>query len=161
MSKLNENIKYAFRKGYRVNDDGVAVSPWGKILYCTTSSYGYKRFTIRNMERDRVTVMVHRLMAYQKFGDNLFNEGIEVRHLDDIPWNNKPDNILIGSHSDNILDRNEDARKETAKYAAGFLIKYDACKIKSDRNNGMTYSEIMSKYNIPSKGTVSYIINNR
>jgi hypothetical protein len=161
MSRLNENLKDAFLKGYRVSKDGVVISPRGKMLYCTTSSWGYKRFTIRNATGNRVTVMVHKLMAYQKFGEDIFREGIVVRHLDGVPGNNKPNNILIGSFSDNMLDRSEDARKETAKYAAGFLIKYDACKIKSDREMGMTYLEIMRKYNIPSKGTVSYIVNNR
>lgn len=33
--------------------------------------------------------------------------------------------------------------------------------IKSDREKGMSYKELMNKYNISSKGTLSYIINNR
>ena len=33
--------------------------------------------------------------------------------------------------------------------------------IKSDREKGMSYKELMNKYNILSKGTLSYIINNR
>jgi hypothetical protein len=34
-------------------------------------------------------------------------------------------------------------------------------KIQMDRQNGMSYKELMYKYNISSKGTLNYIINNR
>jgi hypothetical protein len=161
MSELNENVRDAFNKGYRINEKGMVISPFGKQLYCTTSCSGYKRFTIRNSSGCRVTVLVHKLMAYQKFDNALFSDGVVVRHLDGNPSNNTPDNILIGSLSDNSRDIPEDLRIKNAKYASSFIIKHDAVKIKNDWNQGLSYSQIMRKYDISSKGTVSYIINSR
>ena len=33
--------------------------------------------------------------------------------------------------------------------------------IKHDKTSGMSYKDLMAKYNISSKGTISYIINKR
>jgi len=164
MGNLKDYVREAFLKGYRTNDLGDVISPYNKKLSCNESSWGYRKFTIRNHIGERVSIYAHRLTAYQKYGEAMFDEGIQVRHLDGNPSNNKPDNIALGTQSQNIMDRPEDARKESAKHASSFIIKHDADKIrliKQDRGMGMKYAELMIKYGITSKGTLSYIINHR
>jgi hypothetical protein len=103
MSKSIENLLVAYKKGYRyVNGD--VVSSTGKVLSVHTPSKGrpYKRFTIYN--GGPVSIDVHRLSAYQKFGDQMLEDGIEVRHLDGDPLNNEPDNLAIGTASENAHD---------------------------------------------------------
>ena len=46
-------------------------------------------------------VSAHRLAAYQKFGDLIYKDGIECRHVDGNKANFKPDNIILGSHAQN------------------------------------------------------------
>lgn len=165
MEKLNDHIKEAHLKGYRINNEGEAISPYGKKIHCNISSSGYKKFTIRSsIWGQRVTITVHRLAAYQKYGDRIFQDGIQVRHLDGNPSNNKPSNLELGTQSENMMDIPEDTRKKSAIHASKFRIKHDANKIKlmkQDREAGMNYSELMNKYGITSKGTLSYIINHR
>lgn len=164
MTKSRNHIKEAFLKGYHVNEEGEAISPYGKKLSCNISRYGYKKFGIRDSNGERATIFVHRLIAYQKYGEDIFKQNIQVRHLDGNPSNNKPNNIALGTQSENMMDIPEDARINNAKHASSFRIKYNNQKIeliKQDRELGMKYSEIMTKYEITSKGTLSYIINYR
>lgn len=164
MGKLNDYIKEAHLKGYYINSEGYAISPYNKKLSCTTSSFGYKKFTIRCSTSERATIFVHRLAAYQKYGDKIFEPGIQVRHLDGNPSNNKPENLSLGTQSDNMMDIPEDARKKSGRYASSFRIKYNNNNIelmKQDRRLGMKYAELMTKYGITSKGTLSYIMNHR
>lgn len=77
-----------------------------------------------------------------------------VRHLNGNKLDNSFENIAIGTQQDNMLDKPKHKRIEWASHP-----KYDYESIKKDRLLGMTYRELMNKYNISSKGTISYIIN--
>ena len=89
----NELLIETFEKGYRIID-GIIYNPDGKILKGYVGKRGYRRFSPVRTNH----VKVHRLVAYQKFGDALFEEGIEVRHLDNNKLNNSEDNIALGTH---------------------------------------------------------------
>lgn len=47
------------------------------------------------------------------------------------------------------------------KAASNANKKYSDEAIKHDKTSGMSYKDLMAKYNISSKGTISYIINKR
>lgn len=108
-----------------------------------------------------IKVSIHRLQAYQKFGDDIYEEGIEVRHLDGIRTNNSYENIEIGTSSDNKFDIPIEIRKIKSSNANKKYSDELVLEIKEYYNSGHTYKETMEKFNISSKGTLSYIINNR
>ena len=169
------NIKYAimkkieksaYRIGYRVTKEGQLVSFTGRKLKCFLNSYGYYVETIRDpnkLNKGLAQLRVHRLQAYQKFGDRIYEEGVVVRHLNGISTDNSWDNIAIGSCRDNALDVPSEKRLTRCRHAAKFIpLRYSLEKIlriKEDRQMGMSYSQLMRKYDISSKGTISYICN--
>lgn len=61
---------------------------------------------------------VHRLQAFQKYGELLFEKGVQVRHLNNIQCDNSIDNIEIGSQSQNQLDISPKIRIERATIAS-------------------------------------------
>lgn len=66
------------------------------------------------------------------------------------------DCLVLGDRSKTIQ-----ATINRGKTAIGndYGVKYDADIIRADHQAGLSYRDIMKKYNIPSKGTISYIIN--
>lgn len=84
-----------------------------------------------------------------------------VRHLNGNILDNSITNIEIGTNSDNMMDIPEKIRQKRSSNANKKYPDDIVSLIKSDREKGMSYKELMNKYNILSKGTLSYIINNR
>ena len=159
MSKLNTNLLFSYKKGYRVTKEGRVIGVKGKFLSSIPlNRAGYHFFSIRYNEERRI-ILTHRLQAYQKFGDKIFEEGIMVRHLNGDPRDNSWDNIAIGTQSDNMMDIPKEISLRTGRNASSFVKIHNHEDIIKDRKKGMTYSELMKKYNISSKGTISFIIN--
>ena len=96
ISKEHQRVLEAYKKGYFVNRDGDVISPFtNKVLKPLRSGKcRYYRITVNKQK-----VCIHKLMAYQKYGDKIFEEGIVVRHLNDDPKDNSYDNIIIGTQS--------------------------------------------------------------
>lgn len=154
MIKYSYKEKLAYDKGYRINNTGEIISPRNKKLKPYYISI-YKNFNFRYNGKS-YNCKVHRLQAYQKYKDEIYKNNIVVRHLDGNPNNNHRDNIEIGSYSDNMFDVQQEIRINRSSKAN---LKYNHENIIKDYNLGMTYLEIMDKYGISSKGTVSFIIN--
>lgn len=149
----------AFNKGYRINKDGI-------VNYKDKEVNGfirkvYKIFCFRTIEGKCQHCSFHRLQAYQKFGDKIYEKGIVVRHLDGNPLNNTWDNIEIGTAHDNRMDMEPEKRLRLAIHAAKNNIRWDCDSIKAMRASGMSYKEIKKETGITSNGTLSYIINER
>lgn len=150
--------KEAYEKGYRCTKEGTVISHKNRSVG-SINNEGYHYFTIRVMGKNR-KVLSHRLQAYQKYGESLFDEGIEVRHVNsdraDFSW----DNILIGTHSDNMMDQPEEVRKEKAlKAFKARPIQYDKVSVLKHYDE-FGWSKTLKKYKM-SKGNLSYLINNR
>lgn len=156
MNKQEEIIRLSKDKGYYVDKDGKLFNSSGKELSLTKNGKGdgYLSFNIRVNGSKPTRSFIHKLQAYQKFGEEIFKEGIVVRHLDDISTNNSYDNILIGSQSDNMQDIPSERRIITASNPT-----YDHKDVIESRKSGLTYQEIMVKFGIKSKGTISFILN--
>ena len=102
-------------------------------------------------------VSVHKLQAYQMFEEEMFVEGIVVRHLDGDPLNNSPENIAIGTVRDNIMDRDPEARRAHAIKAASGRenLRDDWKAIETDhRDNNMGFKLLSQKYGV-SRGALS------
>lgn len=92
----------------------------------------------------------------------MFSPGILVRHKDNNCLNNLPDNILIGTHQDNMMDKPISARVSQAVRASTHirvLSDEDVAAVKRDRANGLTYPELVAKYHLSGKGQAHYIVN--
>lgn len=146
-------IKEAYNKGYRINKQEIVLNTLNKELKPNIKKTGYYTFSIRINGRVS-NVFVHKLQAYQKYGNTLFNNDIVVRHYNGNSLDNSEDNILIGTQSDNMMDKSEINRKLDASNP-----KYNHEDILKSKEEGLSYSEIMLKYNISSKGTISFIVN--
>ena len=164
---MNKNEILAIEKGYYVDDSGCAYSPKGKRVG-TLGNRPYYNIGIKVNKTKVIKVYVHRLQAYQKYGNDIYKHDIEVRHLNGNSLDNSKNNIAIGTASDNAIDKSPDTRRRVsmiASRATSDKIKRISdevvLEIREDRANGMSYIDLMTKYNISSKGTLSYIVNRR
>ncbi len=153
--------KELVKLGYKLTTDGRLVTPT-KITNGTVTSTGYLATKVL-VGNKRYNVKLHRLQAYQKFGDELYGSNIVVRHINDDKQDNSWDNIDIGTYSDNAMDRSPKLRKELALNAAKSTRKLSEEQLqllRTDRERGLSLSFLSKKYSI-SKSTVSYIVNNK
>lgn len=63
--------------------------------------YGYERFTIHN-SGDVKNMRVHQLVAISEGANpyDLFGGGYDVHHKNEIPWDNRPENLEVIEHSE-------------------------------------------------------------
>lgn len=156
MTIAQARIVDIYNKGYRVTKEGVLLNPKGKELKPTTRE-GYKRFTVRT-KIGHAVVLVHRLQAYSKFGKEMFKEGIQVRHLNGNSLDNSFENIAIGTASQNAMDKDPEVRLRAALKATETVRKYNKEEVKEYyKNNG--WAKTIIHFSIPSKGTLSFLIN--
>lgn len=161
MKYFEKSMRLAKEKGYFIDNSGLVWSPKGRQLKCGKGLGGYIRFSIADGNGRALSVYVHRLVAYQKFGDIVFEKGVVTRHLDGNLVNNFFENIAVGSMSDNMMDRPRKERLLHAKKAASHrrkLSKSEVSNLRAERANGATYRQLCQKYGI-AKSTVSYIVN--
>lgn len=155
-------VRKAFECGYRVGQDGFVISPMGTIKKTSTNHSGYHTFSYR-INIKTIKVFVHKLCAYQKYGELSFMCDC-IRHLDGNKSNNRPVNIEIGTFQENMLDIPVKLRKEHAKHASSYVTKYsESCvkEIKEYHNKTKSYLLTMKKFGISSKGTLHFILNRR
>ena len=159
---FNKNEIYAHNKDYRVNREGVLLNPDGKTLKGYYKN-GYKYYKLRKEEdyTKYAAFKISRLQAYQKYKNDMYHKGIVVRHLNGKRDDDSFDNIAIGTQSPNIMDCPKQDRVKRATYASSKNRKYPTetiLKIREDRKNGMTYSQLLKKYNIPNDSSLHYIL---
>ena len=160
--QYNMNELEAYKKGYRCFD-GCVISPYGRKLKLSLTTTGYLKFSIRTGSRSdgtskKKTVLVHRLVAYQKYGDQIYRQCV-VRHLDGDCINNDPGNIVLGSQLQNILDINPADRRHKSMVAAKAQRRFTDSEIRVIREEHHSYKETMEKWGITSKGTLHHILN--
>lgn len=170
LSNINKATKLAYDKGYRVLDNGSVrgITKFLKLQIRTNKFkqnnkiYQLYKFSIRSDKGKRIEVFVHKLQAYQKFGNAVFQKNIEIRHLDGNSLNNTPENISIGTSSENTLDIDPKIRHKNAINASTQIRKFTDQEMTVIKNfhNG-SYKKTMEKFNISSKGTLHYILNTK
>lgn len=113
MSKANDIIVAAYQKGYRVTDEGVPISHKGRVL--STNIPKGRRYpklgVVVNGKRE--SILLHRFAAYCFYKDDLFSEGIQVRHLNGDTEDISRSNIKLGTAKDNHADKSEEAKRRT------------------------------------------------
>jgi len=165
---IQEAIRTAVEKGYRVDDRGQVMSPSGKLRKLGVGSHTggrakYYVFNICDTRGKRVPIPVHRFAMYQRYGEESFKEEIVVRHRDCDSLNNKAGNLALGTHSENHMDEPKELRVERARHAASFLRKLspeDVACLRRDRARGATYAQLGDRYGVV-KSTVANIVKGR
>lgn len=150
----------ASRRGFTVSEEGLLYNPKGEQVGNYVDSNGYFNANLRTKKRNTNMLKVHRLQAYQKYGNKLFEEGIQVRHLDGNKENNTWNNIAIGTQSENQMDIPKQIRIKRALTASSNIRKYNKEEVKKFHRVSKSYKRTMEKFNISSKGTLNYILNN-
>ena len=172
MSNSDVAIIYAFQRGYRLNEDGDLISPKGKALVSKVRKFKrklgksvhtqrYKVFSVYIPNYGTVTVLCHRLGAYQKFSKRVFEKGVLVRHLNGNSLDNSLSNLALGTVVDNRMDIPPEVRRRASLIASRQRRRFSdeiISQIRHDREAGMTYSQIGTKYQA-SKSTLSYLFN--
>lgn len=150
----------AYDKGYRVTKDGQLLNLKGKVIG-NINAKGYQRTTFKLNKVN--TLHTHRLQAYQKFGDKLYEDGIVVRHLNGNKLDNSWENIAIGTNKDNALDIPKEKRKRDTSKANKAQIKYPkefVLKLRQEYKEVKSYRKLGGKYGI-SLTSVRNLINQR
>ena len=158
-SKNSLHMVNAYKKGYRISNEGYAISYTGKPMKLRISPSGYYVFNARINNILRI-IYVHQLQAYQKYGESVFC-CFCVRHIDGNKLDNSIENINIGSHSDNMMDIPELNRIKKSSLANVKYTFLEVQKIIEFYNKCKSYKKTMIEFNISSKGTLFYIINKR
>lgn len=155
MSTHPERI--AFAKGYRVSRDGKTVnSRRGNPRTLRVNKDGYLQFNIKVGTRC-YPLKVHRLQAYQQFGESIFSAEC-VRHLDGNPANNAVENLALGTASENMMDRPSSARRAHAMRAVAVCRRHDHSAVLQFYAECRSFKKTARQFGISSLGTVHFII---
>lgn len=145
--------KLAFDKGYRADLSGNVSSRHGRTLTLQSSRKGYLNFGVCDYDGKFRRCFVHRLVAFQKFGDAIHGEGVQVRHVDGNQRNNSPLNLILGSASENAFDKPRATRQRVSGNANRRHNHADI--ISSYRSSGFT--ETQKRFSL-SKSTLAFIV---
>lgn len=153
--------KRAFLFGYSVDRAGNLLFNGKKSIKSVgLDRYGYSRFYFAYKTKKQQLIYIHRLQAFQKFGDKLFESDC-VRHKNNIPSDNSWDNILIGSFKENQNDIPLEIKAQRYLKIAHKNIKYPVPvrnKIRKLYMKNKDIAEISKRVNVPLE-TVRYIAN--
>lgn len=141
-------------KGYTMSKNGKLFNPRGKEIKGSVDKYKYRKTNQRTHENKFMPIKFHKIQGYLKFGEKMFENGMQIRHLDGNHENNSWDNIEIGTNQENQLDipvENRILRSSNPKHNHAEII--------ADYKEGMTYQELMLKHNIKHRSTIDFILN--
>ncbi len=112
--------------------------------------YPYISFRRRGLGIDK-KVYVHKIAAYQNFGEEAFDNKKLCRHLDGDKANFSRRNIALGSYRDNHFDMSPEKRAHIAKSVGAkrrSLSDSDVIEAKRLRESGKTFSFIASQLSV-------------
>ena len=104
MNKTQLAIIYSFDHGLNITSDGTVIGVRGKEKKTRVDTRGYIVVKI-GYEGISRPICVHHLQAYKKYGMKMFDDKMQVRHLNGDKTDNSFNNISIGSAKENMLDR--------------------------------------------------------
>lgn len=168
-SRSNRAIIFAHNRGARVSKCGDYLRGIaGNLVNGGITPFGYRVYEVRlpedKLSRRSSKLAWHRLQAYCKFGDAIFDKDILVRHLNGNSLDNSWDNIAIGSYLDNMMDKSEDSRRKTAILSTLNRKDFEDKKkrysmLKKMIENGVSFGDIGRSTGV-SKSVISYYFGN-
>lgn len=161
-SKLYTAVIEAHARGYRVLEDGTVRGMRG-VRRVTFDDVGFARFNVARRGGGRFNVYVHKLAAYQLFGELAFAEGARVIHLNNARADNRLENIALGTQDDVMQNRPQVQRLLWSLHAARSLRSLDSKQLQMFRDMraaGASLNELAKCFGI-AKSTASYIVNRK
>jgi hypothetical protein len=125
MNKSDLALVLAVDKGYTADVDGNIYSPVGvKLSNRSSKKQGHLSVSLAvNVGGHRSkSVLAHRFVAYFFYRDELFKHQC-VRHLNDIPNDNRLSNLALGSFKENRADIPSEKLSAIAKNNAHLLVE--------------------------------------
>jgi len=118
-TKQADRIRYAFKRGYKVSEDGREVIGLRSDRPLTLrEEQGYLLFNVSHPVHGIGPVKVHQLQAYRLWGEKSLEVGIQVRHLNHDRSDNSEANLALGTARDNYMDQSARRRRQRAEHAA-------------------------------------------
>lgn len=155
---MNRLPQIAFERGYRAHPDGSVTNPRGKLLKCSIKwDQGYR---VISFALGLPPLKVSRLVAFQKFGEQIFQPGIQVRHLDGNPANDTAENIAIGTQFQNSMDVPLAARRQNVANAITANRKYDPLDVCNFYEQTLSYKLTMERFGVKSATTIYALLKN-
>ena len=116
LNKTQVRILEAVERGYTISECGVLYGIKGILKF---KLYGKKRYPTfsTNWGGFVFGVPVHLFAAYVFYGENAFEKGVVVRHLNANTLDCSKDNLVLGTPSENELDKPAHIRKRSATIA--------------------------------------------
>ena len=115
LSKSDVAILRAVSLGYTATEDGRVFSPEGNEIRGSHKEKGKGHLSITLIlkmgNRTKMPVLKHRFIYYYFCGSDMFKHQV-VRHLNDIPHDNRLTNLKAGSHLENMRDIPKNVRSE-------------------------------------------------
>jgi len=147
--KLKKVLEWVLEKGWNIDHNGQITNPKGEIKKGSLT-YGYLKVGIKitELQISSYALKIHKFQAYKKYGEEIFNPGIVVRHLNGIKTDNSWENIIIGTQSDNMMDRNESDRIKHSKERRKYSQEVKSQLIK-ERELGKSFGQISKDNSIP------------
>lgn len=117
--KLHKLIVLAYQKGYRITEEGKLNGIKGERKITIPPSGQYPRFTFRcgyeYSKGGSYGIPVHMFAAYCFYGNDIFKEGIEVRHLNANISDVSKKNIGLGTRQENENDKPKEIREKVGR----------------------------------------------
>lgn len=173
MTQSRRKEAIAYEMGYYVDESGAVFNPKGmRLKVSSKDNKRYPQVTVK-IEGKKYCVRMHRLAAYCFYGDAIYEDGIVVRHLNDIKTDVSKSNIALGTQLDNMNDVSEEvwaiSAKKKRKYAIENEVKpprvfkipdSEVPSILERLDNGESQRSVAKFYGVhPS--TIGYIHTNR
>ena len=108
--KTTRGLPHAATQGqFLVSDDGRVLDVWQPALLSQSGSHkqGYLRVSLRGRQR-----YVHQLVLEAHVGPR--PRGMNVLHANDIPWDNRLENLRWGTQSENLKEATVNGRNVNA-----------------------------------------------
>ncbi len=153
----------AVAKGYRIKN-GQLFNGAKKLVNPRIDDGGYPVIGIKlPRTRKNLSVHVHIISAFIKFGEELLTTDMEVRHLNGVKTDFSPNNLELGTRLDNIMDIPSEERRRIGAIGAvkrRILNDSEQAAFRRDRENGMTFKDLAVKYGFCHKGHASFVYRN-
>lgn len=150
----------AVAKGYRIKK-GQLFNAQKKLVTPRIDEGGYPVIGIKlPRTRKNLSVHVHVISAYIKFGEELLKQDLEIRHLNGIKTDFRPENLALGTCFDNVMDMSHEERCRIATFGAikrRVLTDSQEAAFRKDREEGMFFKDLAKKYGLCHKGHASYM----
>lgn len=136
-----------------------SLSPTGCWEWNGSTRNGYGRITVGSRtDGTRRTMSAHRLSYELHFGD--ISEGMEVCHKCDNRRCVNPYHLFLGTHQDNIDDREQKGRNNPPKgekHPKAKLTEADVLAIREKRKQGKSFGKLAEEYSVNKKTIINAV----